>query len=75
MTPLLPHFCARLRREQYEITAGYSDVDLAWRKGWNARANSLLREIDPVERALAEFVEAAPAAQEWPGIFELGGES
>ena len=41
----------KLKRELYETEAAHGDLGLAYRDGWNARARSLIREL---EEMLAE---------------------
>lgn len=58
-----PEIITLLRREQFELDAGYDAVELAYRRGWNGRANELITWLSQgcVETGLAELTANAPA--------------
>lgn len=48
---IISQLIAKLRRELYETSAAHGELGVAYRHGWNARAQSLIREL---EQMLAE---------------------
>jgi hypothetical protein len=49
----IPDLIALLERERFELRAAHAPLNLAYRQGWNQRAEALLRRLRP---------EAAPPA-------------
>ena len=65
---------ARLEREMYAESEG-TTAERAYRKGWNDRARSLIRELS-IEAGLEEMVEHVSRVPEpVHERFDLGGES
>jgi hypothetical protein len=43
----IPDVIALLEREQFELRAAHAPLNLAYRQGWNQRAEALLRRLRP----------------------------